>query len=190
MDHLAYVFRHIIYDDLRDLFDQADSIKNAISGNGAGMMRGGLIDKLCIEHLSKYDDFFTENRIGQADVSFYGRAYSLKTLTSGGSAIALSWSKNPNIIERKFDHDVILFNLQGAKWTRKSPFFDRGIYILSKDYANEHVTLTSNNKSDHVVPKKQLVDLLAHAIVMDRFIPLESVYRYIWSIKNGISLKM
>ena len=189
MDHLAYVFRHIIYDDLRDLFDQADAIKDAISGAGCGMTRGGFVDKLFIEQLSNHE-FFTENRIGQADVSFYGRAYSLKTITSGGTAIALSWSKNPNIIERKFDHDVILFNLQGAKWTRKSPFFDRGIYILSKDYANEHVTLTSNNKSDHVVPKKQLVDLIVHAIVRDRFIPLESVYTYIWSIKNGISLKM
>lgn len=189
MDHLAYLFKHVIHDDLIHLFDQADAIKDAISGPGCGMMRGGLVDKLCIEHLSNYE-FFTENRIGQADVSFYGHAYSLKTLTSGGNPITLSWSKNPNIIERKFDHDVILFNLYGAKWTKTSPFFDRGIYILSKDYANQHVTLTSNNKSDHVVPKKQLVELLVHAIVMDRFIPLESVYTYIWSIKNGISLKM
>ena len=188
MDHLAYIFRHIIHEDLRDLFDQADAIKDAISGAGCGMTRGGFVDKLFIEQLSNHE-FFTENRIGQADVSFYGRAYSLKTITSGGTAIALSWSKNPNIIERKFDHDVILLNLYGAKWTRTT-FFDRGIYILSKDYANEHVTLTSNNKSDHVVPKNQLLDLLAHAIQMERFIPLEPVNTYTWSIKNGIRLKM
>ena len=178
--------RHTYHSDFKKIFDYADAIKNAIKGNGAGLTRGFLIDKMINEILEK-NHAFVQYHEGQADIMFENTPYSIKTLTNGGNDIALCWSKNPTIERKELEHDILLINLKSEKWYSSEQEIKRGIYIIDKNIANKYIILYSNNKTDYVLKKKSLHDLIIYNSMNNGwYVEFESEKEYTWNIIDGI----
>jgi len=186
---IAELVHELKKDEYKDAFssmcDKADALKDAITGDGAGLTRGLLIDRLMSETLEKLPGFEPCHN-GQADLRAFGSEYSWKTLTNGAGVIALSWSKNGEGGERasSFERDVIILNLVSERWYKRNveqPIIERGIYVCDKDFANECVTLGENNKTDSLVSKADLLKLLMHSLDNGWFVPLEkkNTYEYV-----------
>jgi hypothetical protein len=186
---IAELVHELKKDEYKDAFsaicDKADALKDACTGNGAGLNRGQLVDRLMSETLKKLPEF-EPCHTGQADLRAFGEEYSWKTLTNGSGVIALSWSKNGDEGERttSFERDVIILNLVSERWYKRNveqPIIERGIYVCDKDFANECVTLGENNKTDALVSKADLLKLLMHSLDNGWFVPLEkkNTYEYV-----------
>jgi len=187
--HIAELVHELNKPQYKDAFsamcDKADALKDVITGDGAGLTRGQLIDKLMTETIEKLPEF-EPCHVGQADLRAFGEEYSWKSLTNGGTTLALSWSKNGESGRRttSFERDVIILNLKSERWyTKKNDprsriVVERGIYVCDKDYANECVTLGENNKTDSLVSKSDLLHLLTHSTHNGWFVPLEKKNTY------------
>ena len=183
---LIYDIRNTYINEFIKIFDYADAIKNAVSGPGAGLTRGFLIDTLINEVLGQIDGF-KQHHEGQADIMVENVPYSIKTLTNGGNDIALCWSKNPTIEIKYLECDILLINLKSDKWYSSEQEIKRGIYIIDKDVANKYIKLYSNNKTDYVLKKKSLHDLIIHNSVKNGwYVELKSENEYVWNIIDGI----
>jgi hypothetical protein len=130
---------HLGNETKQELSNKCDAIKKACKGDGVGLSSGSLIDMLMSEILEVNVPGFMPNHEGESDFSFSNQPYSFKKI-SGGSSLALSWSKNdklkkpvkPNKPNRskktKKDKDVSLFscpifilNLTPEQWWKTKP---------------------------------------------------------------------
>lgn len=173
--------------------DKADALKDVITGDGAGLTRGQWIDRLMSETLMGLPSF-EPCHDGQADLRAFDSEYSWKTLTNGAGVLALAWSKNGEGGERvtHFERDIIILNLVSERWYKRrpdDPIIERGIYVCDKDYANECVTLGENNKTDSLISKSDLLDMLKHSMTNGWFVPLEKKHDYEY-IGIGACLKL
>lgn len=189
MGSLIHEISHTYHDEFQKIFDYADAIKNAVTGNGAGLTRGFLIDRMINEVLEN-THIFKQYHEGQADIMAQNIPYSIKTLTNGGNDIALCWSKNPTIEKKELEHDILLINLKSEKWYTTEQEIKRGVYMIDKNIANKYITLYSNNKTDYVLRKKSLHDLIMHNSIKNGwYVEIESKDNYEWSIIDGIKTR-
>ena len=169
---------------LQNISDEINAITREFKGDGSGLNASQLSDRYMRKKLEQIIPSFKEINNGEADWSINYHDLSFKKI-SGKSVIALDWSKNPEGCKPKdlFQCDIMLMVSNTSQWWKKCPkdvdakidyskIIKKGIYIIDKFYCKNHVTLTSNNKSNTIIVAKQLYLALIYSFENDLFIEM------------------
>lgn len=149
-------------------------LSSAIAQQAAGTSGAGLSASIQQEHLFRdmlmdADARFTHVPSGgprDADYCFSGYPLSHKTIGYTGSGdLALAWSKNPTggLVRDEFESSVTILNLRQPSPEGRWRGIAQGAYVIPVTYLREHVTFSSNNKTDSLVKADQVILALRHA---------------------------
>ena len=167
-------------DDLQNIIDKIYAIQNVCTGDGCGLTSGSISDMYISEYFqAKLGTDYTSFHKGESDMKLYGYPLSLKKI-KGGTSIALNWSKNPNKSTREyFQDDIIMLNTNSGQWWKKKlpeshiSYCDTimaGMYIIPKNYCKRNITLSSNNKTDTRINKRELYKMLHYSISQNLYL--------------------
>lgn len=164
--------------------NQANSMNNLIKGDGSGLGGGILVDSWIVDYFTEYIQGFQEYHVREADYKILDIPYSFKKI-SGGSDIALSWSKNPaGAAERNYwEVDIMILNLKSGKWWTRGPInpskdidYTRiipiGLFIIDKDWARNNISISCNNKTNAKIDKHYVYEALITSIDNKTFLQL------------------
>ena len=87
----------------------------------------------------------------------------LSIKTSQGGQLAVNWGKNKTKIKFVFGAYVIIFYHKREKVGKIWKPFESGAYLVDPEWCNANIVLTSNNKSDYIIPGPKVAEMLAHA---------------------------
>jgi hypothetical protein len=140
-------------------------------GDGCGLSGGILVDMFITNYLSSKMDNFTINHRGESDCKIGDHPLSIKKIT-GKSTIALDWSKNgaQSKPRDRWNTDMMIINLRTETWRKHTPPLPAGIYFVSRIYCKEHITLSSNNKTNSLIKSDSLYTILQESIMQERVI--------------------
>jgi hypothetical protein len=101
----------------------------------------------------------------QADcgILFQDVVIPLSIKTSQGGPLAVNWGKNKTKIKFVFSADIIIFYHKKEKVAKMWKPFESGAYLVDPEWCNANIVLTSNNKSDYIIPGPKVAEMLAHA---------------------------
>ena len=169
----------------QEFINQANSMNNLIRGDGSGLGGGILVDLWIIDYFTEYLNDFQEYHVRESDYKILDIPYSFKKI-SGGSDIALSWSKNPDgACERNYwEVDIMILNLKSGKWWVKGPknplkdidytrIIPAGLYIIDKDWAKNNIVIsTKSNKTNAKIDKHYVYEALITSMENKTFLEL------------------
>lgn len=172
---------------MKDFSTKVHAISSKFKGDGCGLSSGTLVDMFVNEFFEKnLKENYEELHEGECDLKLFGMKLSLKKI-SGPADIALNWSKNKVPENDKKDYfkcNFMIIVLESKQWWKDGPKKERvdnvvysneipaGIYFVDKKFCKQNVTLTSNNKSNSIISKKDLY------LMLD------------WSIKKKLNVKL
>jgi hypothetical protein len=124
------------------------------------------------DHLDEYVPY----HVGESDMKILKTEISLKKI-SGPSTIALDWSKNNKVCTRNyFTHPIMIINLIQQQWWKKklnyTEIIPSGIYLIDCDYCQNNISLTSNNKTNSLITKEYVYQMLQRGLKQKWFIEL------------------
>lgn len=142
-------------------------------------------EKFIIEYFEKYIPQFEKYYINQADLKIFDEPFSLKII-NGLNDIALSWSKN-SVNKNIINENILLINKKTFQNWRYGPIKDNiynkeyytnkinaGIYFINKNSLN-NIKFSKNNKSDFVINKINVYEMLKNAKDSELYIKLPDV---------------
>jgi hypothetical protein len=173
---------------LEEFVSKLYAIRDAFTGDGAGLSGGTVTDMFSVAFLSANITGFVGHRSGEGDCKINDHPFSLKKI-NGDSTIALDWSKNGENSKKRerFNKDMIIINLKTKQWWKKGPvkatadekasgFYTKtikaGIYFISHTYCKSNICLTSNNKTDTLIENVPLYKMLMQSITNNMVIEL------------------
>ncbi len=170
--------------DKQEFINQANSMNNLIGGDGSGLGGGILVDSWIIDYFTEYIKGFQEYHVRESDYKILDIPYSFKKIT-GGSDIALSWSKNPDgACERNYlEVDIMILNLKSGKWWSRGPknpskdidytkVIPAGLYIIDKNWAKNNISISCNNKTNAKIDKHYVYEALITSMENKTFLQL------------------
>jgi hypothetical protein len=164
------------------------SIHLAEVGKGAGLTGGVMREDAFVDMLEsalpgRISRSAAAGATSDADYYIDGIPVSHKSISGpAGSELALSWSKNPGGSPgRVFEANMtILFLPQEPRTISATPTswqsLPSGIYVIdmqSLEAIRAQGKLVSNNKSDNIIPRQELLKLLVSALDDGRFIAVK-----------------
>tara|TARA_B100000287_G_scaffold7459_1_gene7342 strand:- start:6184 stop:6870 length:687 start_codon:yes stop_codon:yes gene_type:complete len=168
----------------QEFINQANSMNNLIGGDGSGLGGGILVDSWIVDYFTEYIKGFQEYHVRESDYKILDIPYSFKKIT-GGSDIALSWSKNPDgACERNYwEVDIMILNLKSGKWWSRGPnnpskdidytkVIPAGLYIIDKNWAKNNISISCNNKTNAKIDKHYVYEALITSINNKTFLQL------------------
>lgn len=168
----------------QEFINQANSMNNLIRGDGSGLGGGILVDSWIIDYFTEYIKGFQEYHVRESDYKILDIPYSFKKIT-GGSDIALSWSKNPEgACQRNYwEVDIMILNLKSGKWWSRGPtnpskdidytkVIAAGLYIIDKNWAKNNISISCNNKTNAKIDKHYVYEALITSINNKTFLQL------------------
>lgn len=163
---------------LEEIQHRIHAIRSIFVGSpGAGLSTGSLVDTFLVEYLSRVLHEFNVFHEGEADGKCRDIPFSLKTICgSTGSDLALSWSKNPGESTREtFTCPICILVLNTSNWWKKLPGYSEcihsGFYFVDPQWCKDNVTLSSNNKTNTLICKKDVYKMIQYAKASGTFIP-------------------
>ena len=124
--------------------------------------------------------FDLEPQEGDADFSYLGKSFSLKTIgfRNKSADLALAWSKNkPGAKQREFESAMVILSFRPSAPNSRTPFWKRaeqGIYIIPLSTLCSTVkNFAENNKTNTLIKAKYVVELMQIAKDTNLFLPLE-----------------
>ena len=141
-------------------------------------------EKFIIEFFTKYIQGFEKYYIEQADLKLFNVPFSLKII-NGINDIALNWNKSSKNKANIFSENILLINkktcinwkngpLKANNNYEKKYYTDKiyvGIYFINK-YSLNNIKFSKNNKSDSVIKKIHVYEMLKNAKDNGLFIKL------------------
>jgi len=175
-----YLKKNLTPELLTEIIGKLVGIRDAFTGDGAGLSGGTVSDMFITAFLSDKIAGFQSHHSREGDCKINEHTFSLKKI-NGKSTIALDWSKNgENSSEReRFNTDIIIINLKTEKWWKNGPvnatadenavgFYTKtvkaGIYFISQTYCKSNICLSSNNKTDTLIETIPLYKMLMQSI--------------------------
>jgi len=173
-----YMFKSINPSELSRVQNCIQAIRAAFAGSpGAGLTSGTLSDTFITGFLkSILLPGFTTNHKDEADGKCGDILFSIKTICSEkGSDLALDWSKNRTESTReRFTCPICLIVLNTSKWWNKLAGYNdtvrSGFYFVDPSYCKENITLSSNNKTNALISRKQVYQMIQYAKSTDTHI--------------------
>lgn len=162
---------------------------------GAGLTGGMLQESLWVDMLTSSKKFSSTPVIDTAltiDADYYFGNYPISHKTIGprnwdgsgnpplsGSDLALAWSKNPEggVQRVTFKASIAIAYTGHSNPNSKSKWgqLDHGYYMIPLDYLDD-ITLKSNNKTDSLIPKTDVLAMMTRAKEQSLFAPLQFDY--------------
>ena len=170
------------YIPTEDLSGMINAIKSYCVGDGCGLRIGGYVDDLVTELFRQSTHKFESYHSNDADCKIGGVPLSLKTCTNpAGTTFALSWSKNKTTdMSNNFSSHIMVIVSKSGQWWKSEDEIKAGIYLISKNWCKYNITLSSNNKSNKIISRREVYKMLRNAV---HFIPLqESKHAYKFNI--------
>jgi len=192
---LRSVFNHLneslSQEDLQDLSNKVNSIKQKCKGDGAGLSKSALIDMFLCDFIKKKLTNYSEFHCGESDMKICDTSLSLKH-ASGKSQAALNWSKNEKDDEKNTKiekehfttHVMVIVSETNQWWKKRDPVkkpelninyrdvIHSGIYIVDKQFCKYYINLKSNNKTNTLIESQYLYIMLKRSISQQLFISL------------------
>lgn len=181
-----YLLDSLTESDFQELVNKSNAITKTCYGDGAGLLGGCLIDmfisKFFESKLSQYKEYHNE----ESDMKICDIDISQKKI-NGKSTIALDWSKNEIMNERKyFQVHVLIINLKTEKWWTKTPkntnvkftynnTIKSGMYFVDKQFCKKYIKLKTNNKTNTLIDSKNLYLMIQRSIILNTYIEFPSV---------------
>ena len=140
------------------------------------------ISKFFESKLSEYKEYHNE----ESDMKICDIDISQKKI-NGKSTIALDWSKNEIMNERKyFQVHVLIINLKTEKWWTKTPkntnvkftynnTIKSGMYFVDKKFCKKYIKLKTNNKTNTLIDSKNLYLMIQRSIILNTYIEFPSI---------------
>lgn len=177
-ERMSLDYRRGFVERISAVFDYVHKLKNA----GAGLIRSMLVDFIFTQNLEKMDCDIHCNHVGQSDLTVGDIPLSFKT-TEKGNDLALNWSKNPSTqqpMPHRFDTDILIYVMRSGDWykRKKAPddgFIGAGMYLIPASVANHVVVFTTNNKSNSIIKKKYVFQLLKYSATNELYIPFPNL---------------
>lgn len=171
-------FRTIPPDSIEKIQHYIHAVRSKFAGSpGAGLTTGSIVDTLLVDFLTTVLNEFTAFHEDEADGKCGDISFSIKTICGRtGSDLALDWSKNPSMsIRERFTCPICIPILYTGKWWKKLPGYSdtvhSGIYFVDPYWCKENITLSSNNKTNTLVCKKEVYKMVQYAKTSGTFIP-------------------
>lgn len=175
--------------DIRqELCDRAIALTNFYSGqrlSGAGLSCGQLTDAM-VNHFMQVltSNVWNAHHNGQADFVVYEMPFSFKKLRTS-SDLALHWSKNSDNDASKavFDVPIMIWIQQSSMWYKRDgeSFVEAGWYFIPTHLCQTIVKFHSNNKSNTVIKKRYVYELLKTSRQLDLMIPFPSDVQHVYN---------
>ena len=149
---------------------------------GAGLTGGKQQEDLFRDMLLYSDKRFSETgtpEVKDADYYFNNLPPSHKTIGyNGGGDLALAWSKNgpDGLVRNKFHASMVImcFRDQTKGGALKGQL--QGAYVVPRDWLQDNISFSSNNKTDSLISASEIVRAMAYATSHALFVPL--TYRH------------
>ncbi len=180
-----YLLTHLPPEKLEEILAVNLCIKEYFQGDGAGLASGTISDMYMKEYFREAVPNFTVYEEEESDIKIDGIPFSLKKIY-GASIIALDWSRNdvkegvePQNVRTYFTTNMILINLKTEQWWKSKPVKPKieglvynhvipaGIYLVDKDFCKEHTKLSKNNKTNTLIEKEYLYQIIQHSMDND-----------------------
>ena len=150
--------------DRQELSNKIKAIKTFCVGDGCGLKTGTYVDDLVTAFFkTQLAASYSEHHIGEADMKICNVPLSLKTCTNPtGTQFALNWSKNKTQGDetKNFEtHIMIIVSENGHWWKRDEPV-KAGIYLVDRFYCKDNIVLSSNNKTDKLITKRDVYKMV------------------------------
>jgi len=177
---------------LQDLSNKCHAIQNTCKGDGAGLEGGSYIDRIISEFFEDNLKEYKSHHNGESDMKIFQTEISLKKI-SGPSMIALDWSKNNKpCVRTYFNHPIMIVNLKEQQWWKKKEDYTdivpSGIYLIDREYCQRNITLSSNNKTNTLITKESVYQMLQRSLKQRWFIELPPPNKkYKFKISNAFS---
>lgn len=173
---VLYLKQHLSQQHLQELSNKCHSIQTVCQGDGAGLEGGSYIDRLICEFFQDHLKDYIPYHNGESDMKICQHPLSFKKI-SGASSIALDWSKNATSTKRAhFTNDIMILNLSTKQWWKnKVNYTDTipsGIYFIDSDYCQYNITLSSNNKTNTLISKTFVYQMLHRSLTQKWYIEL------------------
>lgn len=145
---------------------------------GAGLTGGKQQEDLFRDMLLYSDNRFSEMgspTVKDADYYYNSLPLSHKTIGyNGGGDLALAWSKNGpgGLVRNEFHASMVIMCFRNP--TKNGPLKGQlqGAYVVPRDWLQDNITFSSNNKTDSLIPASEIARAMAHAKSQGLLVPL------------------
>jgi len=167
-------------------------VQNQSSGTpGAGLSGGLLQESLWVDMLLESGFGFTKETTDATtvDADYYmdGIPISHKTIGYKGTGdLALAWSKNPpDGLQRTVFNAPMAIACMKKPGARTWGLVDFGYYVVPLDYLRSQIQFNSNNKTDSLISRHQVVSAIEYSRAIESFVPLP--YDHDWGLRKSLS---
>lgn len=201
MDHATERLYEILaanltYQKRLEIVSLLDESRRYLRGHDGGGLSGGVYaEGILLETMGRDADTVKTSHVGEADAEAIDDngsiPFSIKTLNGeNGGDLALDWSRNDSTkdqgaveVEReRFTCPIVISVRESSKWWKWAlRGFQRqdnqpvraGIYVVDPAWCRENIMhkLTRNNKSNSVIKRCYVIQMIRRAEIMGRFIP-------------------
>jgi len=108
-----------------------------------------------------------ESTCTQADCGIRCSINSPLSIKCTATAMAVNWGKNKTKIKFVFVAPILIIYHRPEKPSKSRKELNSGAYLVDPEWCNEHIVLTSNNKSDYVITDATATEMLLRAKTMN-----------------------
>lgn len=199
-DHLFDILKYFEenINIISECFEKATVINSYIStklkSQGGGLASAVFVDLFVTEFLEEKLSSFHTHHDGETDCIILDTSISFKKICPKKSdpSIALDWSKNQTKSEKEyFTDDMMIFSLRELSSRLFKDTIPIGIFFIPKDFCKKYIPLKSNNKTDSLIDKNNLMKMMYYAYEKKLFLPISTshVSKWVWDISKGFYLK-